>query len=75
MRHKRLLLLTGAYCDCSFARPPLVSSANGKPAKSACKLAVASTLLAASTGPMKRDQDMESIPPTEIYPTDRNAFL
>ncbi len=75
MRHKRLLLLAGAYCDCSFARPPWVSSANGKPALSACKLAAASTLLAASTGRMELDQNMESIPPTEIYPTDRTAFL
>jgi hypothetical protein len=69
MRHKRLLLLTGAYCDCSFARSPWVSIANGKPALFASKLAPASTVH------MEIDRNMESIPPTEIYPTDRNAFL
>jgi len=60
-RHRRLLLLAGAYIDCSFA-----PWANGKPAL------FPSELVAASSEGMRLDRNMIGFPRTEVYLT--NCF-
>ena len=55
-RHRRLLLLAGAYFDCSFT-----PWANGKPAL------FPSELVAASSEGMRLDRNMIGIPRTEVY--------